>query len=180
MSAWCVFYRARLVDFAAGTLPATRRARVALHLDRCADCAQTVTDLAVVPERLRAAAPPSSDDAFFRTQHDAIMRRVRGRAAVRATPAFDWKWKLAPVLAATMALGLVVFGLRPSPRSITQPLPALEALDTDTLLSVADVARTFSPDGHLAGDAGWHPVEDLYDVNDQDLAILDEMLGGDT
>ena len=174
----CWRLRARLVDFAADVLPATERERIASHVGHCDRCAVVVAALQDVPAQLLTLPPVAADEVFFRRQHDAIMRTVRTQPEVRQASGFAWPWVFAPAVAATAALVLAVTMWRPPSHAPT--LPALDALDVDTLLSVADVARTFAPDGHLTGDAGWHPIDDLHEVDDQDLVILRELIGGDT
>ena len=177
MSWRCWRLRPQLVDFAAGSLSTTEQRRLQPHLDACPHCTGVVAALGSIPTRLQAQPPTLPSDAFFRRQHDAIMRTVRAQAAVQPERRNAWRWLVGPALAATTAVGLMI-AVWQTPR--VAPTPSLETLDAETLLSAADVARTFVPDGQITGDTSWNLVHDLSEIDDQDLAVLGDLVGGGT
>src|SRR5262245_6511383 len=151
----CRRLRARLVDFDSGTMEAGDRARIELHVADCDRCSAGLIALREVPAMLRAPDEPLLDDAFWRSQRQAIMGTIRSlplapAAAAPARPrAARPGWMTwAPALVAATAV-LAVVALRPETiwRAVpTVPSAGIDGLDDPTLLSLSDLAGVSSPD----------------------------------
>jgi Putative zinc-finger len=103
-----------LAEYAEGVLNAARRSEVELHVRECPDCAETVADLAGLPETLaQAPIPPLPTEVAERLDRaiaaEASARAATPPAAARSTvvpmrPRRRW---LKPVLAAAAAIGVI-------------------------------------------------------------------------
>jgi hypothetical protein len=103
-----------LAEYAEGVLDAARQSEVELHVRECPDCAETVADLAGLPETLaQAPVPPLPTEVAARLDRaiaaEASARAATPPAASRSTvvpirPRGRW---LKPVLAAAAVIGVI-------------------------------------------------------------------------
>ena len=103
-----------LAEYAEGVLDAARQSEVELHVRECPDCAETVADLAGLPEALaQAPVPPLPTEVAARLDRaiaaEASARAATPSAAARSTvvpmrPRRRW---LKPVLAAAAVIGVI-------------------------------------------------------------------------
>lgn len=103
-----------LAEYAEGTLDPTRQSAVDQHVRECADCTQTLADLAGLPETLaQAPVPPLPAEVADRLDR-AIAAEASARAAAPTAPPESnvvplrpkRRW-LAPVLAAAAVVGVI-------------------------------------------------------------------------
>jgi len=184
----CRRLRARLVDLDTGAIGAAERAAIESHLTGCERCSAAIAALRDVPAMLRVPDEPALDDAFWRSQRQAIMGTIRSlpvpaTAAAAPVPARPrvarpgWMtW--APALVAATAV-LAVVALRPE--MIWRAVPAapsaeVDGLDDPTLLSLSDLAGGSSPDVEPSVELARDEAA-LPELSDDELDALAQLVG---
>ena len=169
MRRWgCRRFHAGLADLATGTAPADARA-LDLHLAGCEACRADLAGMRSLATELAAPAGAEPSEDFWRTQRQAIMRRVRTAPEPVVRP---WAaWRVAGVIATLVLAVLVV-----RPRIGAPPVPnTVERLDDDALHSLHDLLPAITPASAIE-DAD-SDLLSIHDLGDDELDRLSELLG---
>ncbi|MFN8542933.1 MAG: zf-HC2 domain-containing protein [Candidatus Binatia bacterium] len=178
LSWWrCRRLRAGLVDLAEGTLAASERRVIEVHVVGCPRCRDALAGLRAVRGVL--AGPPVGlpvDEAFWRRQRQEVMRAIRRLepAPARRVPGLGWGVGVAAAAAALIAVANVRWTHEPVAPTVTAR-PAAAPLDDDALLALADAAADAGIDDEpLTQDDSddWSG-----DLNDDDLEALGDLVG---
>ncbi|HJW70141.1 MAG TPA: hypothetical protein VJ829_12340, partial [Candidatus Binatia bacterium] len=153
----------------------------------CERCSAGLAALREVPAMLRVPDESALDDAFWRSQRQAIMGRIRSlpapAPAAASTPRRSlvarpgWMTWAPAVLAATAVLAVVA--LRPETmwRAVLQaPSAEVDGLDDPTLLSLSDLAGMASPDVGPSAEVV-HDEAALPELSDDELDALAQLVG---
>jgi hypothetical protein len=183
----CRRLRARLVDFDSGAMDAAARAGVESHVADCEQCRAGLAALREVPAMLRVPDESALDDAFWRSQRQAIMGTIRTlpapAPAAASTPRRSlvarpgWMTWAPALVAATAVLALVA--LRPETmwRAVPRvPSAEVDGLDDPTLLSLSDLAGMSSPDVGPSAELV-HDEAALPELSDDELDALAQLVG---
>jgi anti-sigma factor RsiW len=109
-----------IVPFVRGELPDAERARVAAHVDGCAECRRAVDETRAVLARLGASLPAPPPPNWGRYQAE-----VRARVAARRSRARRW-WTQPVPLIASVGLVAALLLLSVQDRAMPPELPAVE------------------------------------------------------
>lgn len=182
----CRRLRARLVDFDSGAMNASERAGIESHLASCARCRAGLAALRDVPAMLRVQDEPAPDEAFWRSQRQAIMGAIRDLPVPAAatpvqSPPFvtrpGWMTWAPALVAATAVLALVTLRPDGSWRPIANvPGAEIDGLDDPTLLSLSDLAGVSSPREETAVELAQDEAA-LPELSDDELDALAQLVG---
>jgi len=128
----------KVMAYLDGELLPDEAARVAMHLDQCAACAELASDLRGVSSRLLAwnieAAPKQLSDTVFAALGKNEAANKIGEERGKAAPNFAWrklfhsKWAWAATGLSAVVLSIVGFASRPSSQKPMARLAADEAV----------------------------------------------------
>lgn len=130
-----------LVPFLRGELGAAERQRVALHLEGCRECRDTVDDVRRILEDLARAVPAPPEIHWGRYRAE-LTERLEARRAARASWRRWLTWPVPVAASAALAAALLFVTLGPIGRRGPQPLE-LSALEETAIGSRLDLLENF-------------------------------------
>jgi hypothetical protein len=205
MTRWrCRPYQPLLVDSVEGVLDPGRQQRLEQHLERCIDCRADLDALRGLPAMLQTSGTPDPGNAFWQQQRQAIGRAIRNLPEPRAGQRLGWlhdalqhsRWRYPIAASAALVVALAVYHIADrTPGSGTSSIAVqLAALDTESLLTLADLAEAMAPAAHdmtdvppdeelllaasdLVATQMVPPVPDESELSDADIQGMDELVG---
>lgn len=201
---WCRTYQPLLVDSAEGVLDRARQQRLEQHLERCVRCRADLDALRDLPAVLQTSTTPDPGNAFWQQQRQVIGRAIRNLPKPHAGRQLGWlrdalqqsPWRYPIAASAALVVALAVYQIAdrtPGPETSSMAVQ-LAGLDTESLVTLADLAEAVATTDHLMTDVPPDeevllaasalvapqvvpPVPDESELSDADIQGMDDLIG---